>query len=183
MVRYRLNHAKVIDAIDLIARSIPNITQYYIGKILFFADREHLLDYGRPITGDKYVAMEHGPVPSAIRNWLGRDSDYPDELIQLMYSQIEITYKDNLQHVVSNMTSSLPNLSGSDAEYIRESVNKYGHMAFGELREISHNDVAYSNAWKKAGNANELDFLQWFEKFEDPQLAMKQVEEYAIYGN
>lgn len=33
-------------------------------KILYFADQEHIKIYGRPITGDKYIAMKYGPVPS-----------------------------------------------------------------------------------------------------------------------
>jgi len=33
-----------------------------IFKIIYFADRQHLADWGRPITGDTYIAMEAGPV-------------------------------------------------------------------------------------------------------------------------
>src|SRR5688572_28382921 len=33
-------------------------------KLLYMADREAWTRYGRPITGDTYVAMEHGPVLS-----------------------------------------------------------------------------------------------------------------------
>src|SRR5262245_38259680 len=37
-------------------------------KLLYIADRESLRDNGRPITGDQIVAMERGPVPSAVFN-------------------------------------------------------------------------------------------------------------------
>ena len=33
-------------------------------KLIFFADREHLHRYGRPIVGGRYVAMPLGPVAS-----------------------------------------------------------------------------------------------------------------------
>ena len=33
-------------------------------KLIFFADRYHIRKFGRPITNDKYEAMEYGPVPS-----------------------------------------------------------------------------------------------------------------------
>lgn len=34
-------------------------------KILWFADLLHLKQYGRSVTGDTYIAMNYGPVPSA----------------------------------------------------------------------------------------------------------------------
>jgi uncharacterized phage-associated protein len=35
-------------------------------KLLYIADRETLKETGRPITGDRIVAMEHGPVLSSV---------------------------------------------------------------------------------------------------------------------
>jgi uncharacterized phage-associated protein len=35
-------------------------------KVLYLADRESLKETGRPITGDRVVAMEHGPVLSSV---------------------------------------------------------------------------------------------------------------------
>ena len=35
-------------------------------KLLYLADREALLRFGRPITGDRVVAMKHGPVLSRV---------------------------------------------------------------------------------------------------------------------
>ena len=35
-------------------------------KILYFADQKHLSLYGRSITGDTYIAMLYGPVPSCV---------------------------------------------------------------------------------------------------------------------
>ena len=35
-------------------------------KILYFADNAHLSQWGRSITGDMYIAMNYGAVPSRI---------------------------------------------------------------------------------------------------------------------
>ena len=35
-----------------------------IGSLLFFADKQHLLIYGRQITGDRYCALGYGPAPA-----------------------------------------------------------------------------------------------------------------------
>jgi hypothetical protein len=42
-------------------------------KVLFFADVNHLNNYGRPIVGDDYVALPHGPVPQTTYDILKAD--------------------------------------------------------------------------------------------------------------
>lgn len=41
-------------------------------KLLYFADRESLDTLGRPITGDRYVSMRHGPVLSQVYDLIKR---------------------------------------------------------------------------------------------------------------
>ena len=48
-------------------------------KLLYIADRESLVERARPITGDKPVAMDHGPVLSQTYNLIkGRDFASPE---------------------------------------------------------------------------------------------------------
>lgn len=47
-----------------------NTDMHKICKILYFADQKHLAEYGRSITGDIYIAMKFGPVPSYIDDLL-----------------------------------------------------------------------------------------------------------------
>ncbi|GGD78818.1 Panacea domain-containing protein [Rhizobium anhuiense] len=177
MMRFKFNLDKTVQAIDFVAQHKPGITQYYIGKILFFADREHVLDYGRPITGDKYVAMEHGPVPSATRDLLRVDSGYPDEMIDRFHERLRIKHQDNKQHVFSKGHDKFPALSGTDKEYLLSSLQRYGSMSFGTLREISHEDPAYADAWDRPGNANEMDVSLWLDQLDEPELAKSQLQE------
>ena len=37
-------------------------------KLIYFADRFHLRKYGRPVTGDEYLAMTYGPVASSVKD-------------------------------------------------------------------------------------------------------------------
>lgn len=55
---------RILEAILFLIGRSSSLSQYEIVKSLFLADRTHLNTYGRPITFDNYVAMEHGPVPS-----------------------------------------------------------------------------------------------------------------------
>src|SRR5437899_249948 len=63
---FRFDPEKALQAILFVAHRIPEASFHQISKIIYFADKAHLQKYGRLICGDSYVAMKHGPVPSAI---------------------------------------------------------------------------------------------------------------------
>ena len=178
MIRFTFDWEKAIDAIEFLAEQKPGLTQYYIGKLLFFADREHILDYGRPITGDRYVAMEHGPVPSAVRNLL--NGEYPDEVADRLEERVVIETRGNKQHVFAKggHDGHASRLSGSDKEYLLDAVAKYAHLSFGRLREISHEDPAWVEAWERLGTAaNEMKIELWLGQLEDAEIAEAQMIE------
>src|ERR1700733_613301 len=68
------NYKKILEAILFLINESERrglyVTEYDIDKAVFLADVKHLNEYGRPITFDNYVAMVHGPVPSATRDIL-----------------------------------------------------------------------------------------------------------------
>lgn len=66
---FEFNLEKLIHAIALFANEgIRDLTKLKVAKLLYFADKQHLLEYGRPIIGDVYWCMEFGPVPSFAMN-------------------------------------------------------------------------------------------------------------------
>ena len=162
-LRFKLNIERCIQGVQLLAAHKPGITQYYIGKTFFFADKKHLFDWGRPISGDRYVAMEHGPVPSAIYDLLKSDSGVPDEIVSSLYERIRTVANANRIQVFSvNETPLYPALARTDQEYLLEALSTYGNMGFGELKRLSHEDPAYEAAWALSGLNNELDLRLWF---------------------
>lgn len=166
MIRFRTNWSKCIEAIDLLSRAHDGITQYYVGKVCYFADREHLLDYGRPITGDRYVAMEHGPVPSSVRDLLKQDGGLADDVLTHLYERVSINKAQNLQHVSSRHVDGFEHLSPTDQEYLLAALQKYGKMGFTELKRVSH-DVAWQAAWAEDGLNNEMNPEYWLEALGD----------------
>ena len=44
-------------------------------KLFYFADFCHLKKYGSPITWDTYINLEHGPIPSGIKNLVDDSED------------------------------------------------------------------------------------------------------------
>jgi len=163
-IRFRINYDKCLEGIQLLAARYPGITQYYIGKVFFFADREHLRDWGRPISGDRYVAMQHGPVPSTIYDLLKDTSGEPDEIVDSLLRRVSVRTDGNRIQVFSREnTPNFRALSRTDEEYLRDSLATYGHMSFESLKNLSHQDPAYEAAWSEPGLNNEMDVRLWFE--------------------
>jgi Protein of unknown function (DUF4065) len=163
-IRFRLNTDRCIQGIQWLAVHRPGITQFYVGIVFFFADKSHLLDWGRPISGDRYLAMEHGPVPSMIYDLLKSDSGAPDEIARALNARIRtVTVENRLQVFSLEETPIYPALSRTDKEYLTESLLMYGKMNLDDIRRICDKDPAYSAALALAGVNNELDLRLWFQ--------------------
>lgn len=165
-LRFDLDWQKCIEGIDYVASLQPGITQYYIGKIFYFADKEHFLDWGRPISGDKYIAMEHGPVPSTIYDLLKEDSGEPDEILDRLTKRVEIKSEGNRRRVYSRGGNEFPHLSGTDQEYLTNATKQYARMSFGKLKALAHDEAAYVEAEKKFGLNNEMNLLRWADELD-----------------
>jgi uncharacterized phage-associated protein len=177
-VRFRVSHEKCIQGIHWLAKHQPGITQYYIGRVFFFADRDHLLDWGRPISGDRYVAMEHGPVPSLIYDLIKDTSGEPDELVDELSSRVEIVARGNKRHVYPKAgRAEFPELSKTDREYLLRALHKYAKMSFDQLKQLSHEVPAYNEAWALPGLNNEMNVRLWFGNDGNGKIALEQLKE------
>lgn len=139
-----------------------------IFKILYFADREHLSRYGRSITGDVYIAMSYGPVPSKI-----------DDIFKAVRGDSFFsTYADDLKkcfHFVNKFVIApdcdpdMDYLSETDVECLDFAIAKCSGKSFGELTEMSH-DIAWNNT-KRDREISVKDILR----------ENSETEEYADY--
>lgn len=63
------SHRKATQALNWLARQAGGrLNKMAALKLVFFADRYHVRKYGRPVTGDSYLAMNYGPVPSGTKD-------------------------------------------------------------------------------------------------------------------
>jgi len=67
-IKYRIDAEKAIETITLLSTLKPGIDLYHMGKIIFYAEKEHINRYARPIIGDKYICGKDGPFPSKVRD-------------------------------------------------------------------------------------------------------------------
>lgn len=136
------NREKALEATLFIAQQLSAPTMHSISKMLYLADKLHLKEYGRLICGDNYIAMEYGPVPSAVYNMMkvsaGRhsvDRDI-DELIKEAFTVV------NGRNIQPKRDANVSLLSESEMDCIREAIQEFGGKTFGELTDITH-DAAW----------------------------------------
>lgn len=108
-------------------------------KILYFADQRHLSLYGRGITGDTYIAMQYGPVPSNIDDLLKAlrgDSFFStsDEIAPLK----ECMVFDNRYIVRALKREDGDELSESDINCLDFAITLCKDKSFSELTAFSH---------------------------------------------
>ncbi len=143
-IGFKMNWRKAVEGVHFLASVHPGITPYYIAKIFFYADKEHLADWGRSICGDFYVAMENGPVPSNTYNLVKREPFIDDDVIAEFDSRIR---KDD-RNLFSKIEFKQELLSQSDMTYLQKAEATYGKMSFGALRNLVHRERAWREAWE-----------------------------------
>jgi uncharacterized phage-associated protein len=145
MTRFSFNESKAVEALVFIAQRWPGITPFYIAKALFFADRDHLRAYGRPVTGDSYIAMASGPVPSGIYDIIKDNLDFfgdPDAIV----AAIQVDRNDRGRRVYAKRDPNLDLLSETDIETLAGSVDFCRTKSFRELSELTHQELAWAQA-------------------------------------
>jgi uncharacterized phage-associated protein len=128
------NLNKSLQVVLYVAHSLQRRDFHKIFKIIYFADREHFSKYGRPITGDTYVRMKYGPVPSAIYSFIKRN-EYP------------AFFDVNGYAIEPKVDAEMSHISGSDLRELNDSIKRYGALDMNVLTELSHG-FAWNSAAK-----------------------------------
>lgn len=114
-------------------------------KILYFADQRHLSQYGRSITGDIYIAMQFGPVPSCVDDILKAvrgDSFFSSSReIEPLKRQLEFENKFIIRAIAE---PDMDELSATDVKCLDYAISLCKDKNFRELTEFSHG-LAWGN--------------------------------------
>lgn len=106
-------------------------------KLVFFADRYHLRKYGRPITGDCYLAMNYGPVPSGTKDlaYLSEFLSYHERSYAETYLQHSTVDTHSFESKAEPETSVF---SQTDIEALTFAWSQFGKFEPFTLAEITH---------------------------------------------
>lgn len=108
-------------------------------KLLYLADRESIDRHGEPISYDKMISMEHGPVLSRTLNLINGMLSGPNA------DQWDAWISDRADHRVSLVREAtrenLDYLSDADIEVLETVWAQFGPMTKWEISDYTHNEL------------------------------------------
>ena len=148
----------------LLGRGKGRMNYLKLMKLLYLADRASMKRNGHPISGDRYVSMDHGPVLSQTFNlikgavqfsergwnhWIADRADYDVSLKRKVHREM------------------LDELSETDLEVLGDVHSKFGRMGPGKLVDYTHRycrewedpngssiQISYENVFKALGRTS-----------------------------
>jgi hypothetical protein len=132
-----------------------------LNKLLFHSDFLHYKRYGRSITGDRYVKMPYGPVPSAALAIIDSASDKGTDMTSktriLKSIRIRnIRLGDKIQSRIEALTEpDLSVFSESELEVLKEITALYKNRTGTRMSKDSH---LPDGPWAKTGDFQTIDY-------------------------
>jgi uncharacterized phage-associated protein len=102
-------------------------------KLLYLADRKALLEQGRPITYDRFVSMDHGPVLSQTYNLMVAEESPEGHSYWRQFISVPSDWEVSL---IKDAPSG--ELSRAQEEILGQIFSEFGRMSRWELRDFCH---------------------------------------------
>lgn len=142
MSGFLFSKGKALAAVLFVLKELGGkVDKYKLARILYCADKKHLLGYARLVTGDQYIAMPVGPVPVGI------------------YEEIEKStcFSSDGNIVISYQAPDMKLLSKTDIDCLSESIVENKDLLLGDLENKSNGEpISVSDMAKEAGASDEL---------------------------
>jgi uncharacterized phage-associated protein len=141
-------------------------------KLFYFLDFTHLKNYGTPVTYDNYVHLEHGPIPSVIKNLVDTVANDIDDSLLADTIIIEKNGENGIQRITP-----CRQFTKNDEKYFSETelmvmqnvCDRFGNKNTKDIEDASHEEAP----WKKT---NLLDEIPYFLAAEDSDCKMSKEE-------
>jgi uncharacterized phage-associated protein len=139
---------KGLQVLKYITSKHPDQEYYKVLKMLYLADKVHLLKYGKLIVPDKYEKYAHGPVPSLcyeiVKYVSDRQEYYSHPFDERIKKEIEV-----IKSPETGKLTKLHNLTDPDLDYLSEiniecldeAIKNYGHLDSNALKELTHDEI------------------------------------------
>ena len=155
-LRLRFNERKATQAAAHLLRLRGGRMSYMkLIKLLYLADREALLRWGRPISTDRYVSMDKGPVLSRVLD-LASDGDDPENP-SIWASSIS---EPSNHEVQLKGDAGNDELSDAEAALLDEIFQQHGHMNRWQLVRLTHKLPEWKDPQGSAIPINYRDILK-----------------------
>jgi uncharacterized phage-associated protein len=149
LLNFTFDQETAISALLYVVRNVPKPTYHKVAKIMYFADVMHLERFGRTIFGAEYRAYEFGPVP---HQWYGFWKAAEKKPETHAFKDFFTVSRSKYPLLEAIAEPDLDQLSQSDLECLKASIEKWGNESFGKTTSVSH-DTAWETAWAKKHNS------------------------------
>ncbi len=158
MLKFKIDEEKAIESIVWIASNWPQVTPFYVAKILFLAEKDHLNKFGRPIIADTYIAMPYGPVPSTIRDFIESNALFSD-FVGTFEESVQVDRSKKYAEISARREPNLELFSKSDIQCLMAALKFCKTKTFGELSELTHRD----RAWLDTAPNSPMDYANFID--------------------
>jgi len=166
-ITFRFAPDKFVQATALLLDHVGPCTRLKIAKLLYLADRHHLVRHGAPILGDRYYRLPLGPVPSRALDLLEAAADLaagdlelsPDPTSENLQRFIEIRNPQSRYAEYVARSGFKPDaLSQSEMGSLAQVAERHGTWTAIQLKDFTHRH----HAWLKTAPSQEMDYLLFF---------------------
>lgn len=115
-------------------------------KLFYFLDFMHVKKYGAPVTHDTYVNLEHGPIPSAIKNLIDTADDDIDNSILADTIKFEKTDNQDMHRIrpLRDFTEKDKKyFSQSELEILENVCQRFNNKNTKQIEDASHKEAAW----------------------------------------
>ncbi len=142
-----MNIKKIISILNYLSTKVNYLTKLKAVKLLYFADKEHLIRYGRFITGDFYKKLPYGPIPQQTLILI----DDPNYIIFSRnlknYLDENISFSDSRYRTISSKKKpDLEYISLSEIEILDEIIEKYKNLHPLQLADLSEKEYCFEHS-------------------------------------
>ena len=164
VIRFEFSFEKLRDVLTYFAQRVDDLDSLKAAKLIYLADRLHLHKYGRPITGDRYVHLEHGPVPTLSLDYIRDLIDpknrafVPKGKLELLRERIAVEEATPYPRLKAMGVWEIEYLSESDVEILDQVIAEYGDLSSWACRELTHDH----STWLDTNEHEDIDFRLFF---------------------
>lgn len=130
-------------------------------KLLFFAQQYELVNYGRVLLADRFMAVERGPVPSFVQGMIHAKENHTstDDVLDIVNS-FDILESGS---IVAKESACVDNLAPIDIRSIDYAYDLYGQLSVDDLVSLSHEQACWKEAWRRAQKDPEKNLMSRLE--------------------
>ncbi|MBQ5979403.1 MAG: SocA family protein [Bacteroidales bacterium] len=150
---------ELIEIVLYILNKTGGLDYYHVFKILYFAQKDYLSQWGHRLIQDDFCALENGPVPTNLYDAVkGQEPLKSKGLLSMFNEAIRHAGEDAPHFLIALRNANLDYLSEAAINALDKAIHEYSNMSFGHLKDLSH-DAAWAEAWGHPGGSRKMDIV------------------------